>query len=156
MNTFQRHVTEMVLSMLIPMGVLAVSFNFALPSLGFDLHPGMSSPASLASLVIALLGMTVPMVILMRVRGHAWWQVWEMTAAMFVPLVMVIPVVRFLFSLAGLDMTPSFMLPIAFVAMTGGMLVPMLMRRDVYSGHGHHHGQDSLAKRQVPGDQVTR
>lgn len=137
MNTFQRHVTEMVLSMLVPMGILAICFFLLFPRLGINVRPGVDSPGGLIALAVALLGMTVPMIALMRVRGHSWRHAWEMTGAMFIPLVVIMPVVRLFLPRAGIELPPVFMLPIAFVAMTGGMIVLMLLRRDLYSKHPH-------------------
>jgi len=137
MNAFQRHVTEMVLSMLIPMGILAICFFVVFPWLGINVRPGPDSPSGVIALVVALSGMTVPMMVLMRVRGHSWRHVWEMTAAMFVPLVVIMPVMLLFLPRAGIELTPVIMLPIAFVAMTGGMIVLMLFRRDAYSEHSH-------------------
>ena len=137
MNAFQRHVTEMVMSMLVPMGILAICFFLVFPWLGINVRPGVDSPGGLIALAVALLGMTVPMIVLMRVRGHSWRHVWEMTGAMFVPIVFIMPVVRILLPSIGITITPGFMLPVAFVAMTAGMIVLMLFRRDVYSKHPH-------------------
>ena len=137
MNAFQRHMTEMVLSMLIPMSILAIGFNLVLPWLGINVRPGVASPGGLIALAVALLGMTVPMIALMRVRGHSWRHVWEMTGAMFAPFVVIMPVVRIFFPRVGIEITPGFLLPLAFVAMTAGMIVLMLFRRDLYSKHPH-------------------
>lgn len=137
MNAFQRHVTEMVMSMLVPMGILAICFFLVFPWLGINVRPGVDSPSGLIALVVALLGMTVPMMVLMRMRCHSWRHVWEMTGAMFVPIVFIMPVVRILLPGIGITITPGFMLPLAFVAMTAGMIVLMLLRRDIYSKHPH-------------------
>lgn len=137
MNSFQSHMTEMVLSMLIPMGILAICFFVVFPWLGINVRPGLDSPSGVIALVVALSGMTVPMMVLMRVRGHSWHHVWEMNAAMFVPLVVIMPVIRILLPNAGIELPAFIMLPIAFVAMTGGMIVLMLVRRDTYSEHSH-------------------
>ena len=137
MNAFQRHVTEMVMSMLVPMGIRAICFFLVFPWLRINVRPGVDSPSGLIALVVALLGMTIPMMALMRMRGHSWRHVWEMTGAMFVPIVFIMPVVRILLPRIGITITSGFMLPLAFVAMTAGMIVLMLLRRDVYSKHPH-------------------
>ncbi|MEK6691697.1 MAG: hypothetical protein AABY78_10500 [Nitrospirota bacterium] len=141
MTAFKRHLIEMVLSMLIPMTLLAVTFQAMLPWLGVNLSPGISSPARIMMIVVAILVMTIPMIVLMRVRGHSWQHVWEMTGAMFAPLVIIMPIVRVVLPRANITLTPALMLPIGFVAMTGGMIVLMYLRKDVYSKHTHkHHG----------------
>jgi len=114
-----------------------VCFFLVLPWIGINVRPGLDSPSGLIALVVALLGMTVPMMVFMRMRGHSWRHVWEMTGAMFVPLVLIMPVVRILLPRIGITIAPGFMIPLAFVAMTAGMIVLMLLRQDVYSKHHH-------------------
>jgi len=144
MNAFRRHMLEMVLSMVIPMTVLAALFFVVLPGVGLgDLRPGSGSAWSFLFLPVAVLGMTLPMVWFMRRRGHAWRDVREMTLAMFVPLVLLVPLVRVVLPRAGVELAPAVMLPLAFAAMTFPMILVMLWRRDrydhaVHTGSGQH------------------
>jgi hypothetical protein len=127
---FVRHYLEMVVAMFAGMVVLGIPLEAGLHAIGSstsDLHH--SAPA------VVLLGMaatmTVPMVALMRLRGHAWRPCWEMSASMFLPTFAAIALMGSGLIGFGLAMT------LEHVVMLPAMLVAMLLRPEEYSGHGH-------------------
>ena len=125
-----RHYFEMVLAMAAGMMVYAMLFRGQLfaRDLGYEL------------LMAAF--MTVPMVALMRFRGHTWRQTAEMTGAMLAPWALVLAVANYLPGASNQAVKWS-----SHGAMLLGMLALMLYRRADYahaSGHpsrttaGHH------------------
>src|SRR3954451_18576578 len=83
------------------------------------------------SLVAMATIMTVPMVALMRWRGHSWRPCWEMTASMYLPTLLAIGLMG-----AG---ALSYMAAMGFehVVMLPAMLVAMLLRPAEYTCHAH-------------------
>jgi hypothetical protein len=77
------------------------------------------------------LTMTIPMVALMRYRGHAWRPCWEMSASMILPAVAAIGLLWAEVGSVGVLMT------LEHVAMLPAMLVAMLLRPEEYRGHCH-------------------
>lgn len=131
--SFARHVLEMVLSMAIPMVVLAGTFWIALPAAGLEgFRPGAGTAAGVLAVAAAVALMTTPMIALMRRRGHPWREAGEMTLAMFAPLVLLAPLLRIALPRWGIAVGPSVMVPVALVAMTLPMVLLMLWRRDRY------------------------
>jgi transcriptional regulator GlxA family with amidase domain len=84
-------------------------------------------PAEVQPIGMALF-MAWPMVVWMRIRGHAWRHGFEMAAAMLVPWVALAAAARLIPSLA----------PLSELAMYAGMLVYMLFRREHYLGGAAH------------------
>lgn len=78
-----RHFFEMVLAMVVGMAVLGAVIRMSSAALGhpdfFLDHPGLRAP-------LMTLNMTAGMALWMRHRGHGWVPIGEMSAAMFVPL----------------------------------------------------------------------
>lgn len=77
-----RHGVEMVLAMAVGMVVLGTGRALAGLDPGFAEHPG-------GSYALMATDMAVPMAAWMRIRGHAWTPTVEMSAAMYVPVVLV-------------------------------------------------------------------
>jgi hypothetical protein len=126
MNTptrrFVRHYVEMVVAMFLGMVVLGEPAMVALGGAGVS-----SAELTADAPALLLLGMgvtmTAPMVAWMRYRGHGWAPSNEMAASMLIPNA----------GAVGL-------LAVEHVVMLSAMLVAMLLRREEYAGHTHHHG----------------
>jgi flagellar biosynthetic protein FliP len=130
---FLRHYLEMVAAMVAGMVVLGLPAEQGLRLIGSSTD-ALSDSAPWASLLGMATIMTIPMVALMRWRGHAWRPVWEMSASMYVPTFLAIVLVE-----AGvLDYMPGMMLE--HVVMLPAMLVAMLLRPDEYAHHDHGAG----------------
>ena len=93
--------------------------------------PGYSNPLVEYGFMGA--SMSGAMVAWMRLRGHAWWDGLEMTAAMLVPMFAV--VIPFGWGTAGGTSSQSghTLMMLAHVAMVGGMVALMFYRRDRYT-----------------------
>ena len=131
---FVLHYVEMVAVMFIGMFALGKPADLLFSALGASTssqHPAMM----LFSMGVT---MTVPMVAWMRFRGHAWRPTNEMAASMLIPTFAAIALAA-----AGV-MRGGPLMGIEHVAMLGGMLIAMLLRRDEYSG-GHAHGATQQA-----------
>lgn len=122
---FIRHYLEMVAAMMVGMVVLGVSADAV-----YDV-----SDRSPLLLVEMALTMTIPMVAWMRFRGHAWQRCHEMAASMLLPLFGTLA----LFG-SGLVTSIDALLGLEHMVMFPSMLAVMLLRRDEYAGHRHHHG----------------
>jgi flagellar biosynthetic protein FliP len=129
---FIRHYLEMIAAMIAGMVVIGIPAEAALHLIG-------SSSAALQddAPAIALLGMatmmTIPMVALMRYRGHAWRPCWEMSASMFLPTFGVIAALA-----TGISDDFMGLMMIEHAAMLPAMLLAMLLRYDEYAGCGAH------------------
>ena len=128
---FIRHYLEMIAAMIAGMVVIGIPAEGALRLIG-------SSSADLQdhAPAIALLGMatmmTIPMVALMRYRGHAWRPCWEMSASMFIPTFGVIAALA-----TGISDDFMGLMTIEHAAMLPAMLIAMLLRYDDYAACGH-------------------
>jgi hypothetical protein len=137
MNTptrhFIRHYVEMVVAMFLGMVVLGEPALLALGAAGVT-----SAELEAHAPALMLLGMgvtmTVPMVAWMRYRGHGWRPSNEMAASMLIPTVGAIGLLW-----VGLVTEIGTLLALEHAVMLPAMLVAMLLRRDEYSGHMHHH-----------------
>jgi hypothetical protein len=121
---FLRHYLEMVVAMFVGMGVLggAVRGILALAGSEFpDQYP------ELTSLEMALT-MSIGMVLWMRYRGHGWTSTLEMAGVMFVPLIVLFPLL-WLGVISG-----DSLLAVEHMAMLPLMYLVMLRRRDEYGG----------------------
>jgi flagellar biosynthetic protein FliP len=114
---FALHYVEMVLAMLVGMFALAPLWSLA--------WPGLSDLPAVDALVMAT-NMTVGMAAWMRVRRHSWPRIAEMSAAMYLPfLVLLVPYAFGAVSAHGLMMG-------GHVLMMPAMLAAMLWRLDEY------------------------
>jgi hypothetical protein len=122
---FTRHLLEMIAAMMVGMMI----FGAAVAALGEP--PGYSNPFVEYGFMGA--SMSVSMVAWMRLRGHAWSDGLEMTAAMLVPMSAV--VIPFGLGAAGEASGHSghALMMLAHVAMIGGMVALMIYRRDRYT-----------------------
>jgi hypothetical protein len=119
---FAGHFAEMVIAMIA--GMVALGPLWSLASPGLESYPA-------ASAMVMATDMTIGMVLWMRIRRHAWRPVVEMSAAMYLPfLLLLVPYWLGMVS-GGVVMMGGHSLMIPF------MLGAMLMRRREYSG-GHH------------------
>ncbi len=121
-TAFARHYLEMVAAMLLGMAALGIS------ALVVDL-PDRTG----VELVEMAVWMTVPMVLWMRRRGHAWRECTEMSAAMAVPTALALVAL-----VTGTVTDGHALLMFEHTAMFPAMLAVMLLRRDVYREHAHH------------------
>jgi hypothetical protein len=124
---FLRHAVEMTIAMLIGMVVLGMAFrqlHLALFGTGFD--DAWHEHTELAAFAMAF-NMTLPMVLLMRYRGHSWERGGEMAAAMFLPA---LPLLVLLW--LGL-VSAHWVLPLQMALMLPSMVAAMLYRVDEYS-----------------------
>jgi hypothetical protein len=126
---FYKHMTEMVLSMVIPFGVFFAVMRLVLPSMGF-------SP-SFFLFPVALVVMFVPMTAWMMFRHHPWRDIAEMNGSMVAGMLVLLPIARFafpsLFAVSGFGS----MFPLMLVAMRVPMIFVMYARREHYTHHGH-------------------
>ncbi len=130
MDMFYRHMTEMVLSMVIPFGIFFAVVRVILPSIGF-------SPQFFFLFPVALVVMFVPMTAWMLFRRHSWRDIAEMNGSMVAGMLVLMPVARFAFpSLFGVSGFGQ-MFPLMLVAMTVPMILLMYARREHYAHHGH-------------------
>jgi flagellar biosynthetic protein FliP len=122
-----RHFFEMVLAMVVGMVVLGMVTRMICAALGnsefFVDHPGLRAP-------LMTLNMTVAMALWMRHRGHGWGATAEMSAAMFVPLAVLIGPF-----LVG-AISGNVLLGAMHLLMIPAMVIAMLHRRDEYA-HDH-------------------
>src|SRR5215471_3461082 len=120
---FVQHLVEMVIAMFAGMLALGTVIN-ALPG-GSDLF----HPPVLSALVMAT-NMTIGMSVWMRFRRHSWRSIAEMSAAMYIPFII-------LFVPFGAGLISGHMVMIGgHVLMLPAMVAAMLLRREEYtSGH---------------------
>ncbi len=132
---FIRHYVEMVVAMFAGMVVLGVPAEAALQLLGSSTDALHDSAPAVVLLGMATM-MTVPMVALMRWRGHGWRPSAEMSASMYLPTLLAIGLMEAGAIGFGTAMT------LEHVVMLPAMLVAMLLRPDEYA---HHHRGDQEA-----------
>jgi flagellar biosynthetic protein FliP len=119
---FLRHLGEMIVAMMLGMAVLGMVSQVSLTAIGLDYDGSPLEWPAVSALVMAL-NMSVPMVWWMRHRGHNWSYATEMAAAMFVPVLALIP-------LLGLGIISGDTLSgIQHAVMIPSMLVVMFRRR---------------------------
>jgi hypothetical protein len=122
-----RHFFEMVLAMVVGMAVLGALIRMICAALGqsdfFLDHPGLRAP-------LMTLNMTVGMALWMRHRGHGWAAIGEMSAAMYVPLAVLIGPFW-----AG-ALSGEALVAAMHVLMLPAMVIAMLHRREDYA-HDH-------------------
>lgn len=121
---FARHYVEMILAMLAGMVVLGAALRGVLALA--DVEYGMARHPELVTLEMALT-MSAGMAFWMRRRGHDWPGIGEMCGAMFVPALVLVP-------LLALDVVaPDAAMAWEHLAMLPLMFVVMLRRRAEYS-----------------------
>ena len=118
-----RHLGEMTLAMMIGMGLLegTVEKALAVASAG-------ALPDDELTIAAMALSMTIPMAAWMRYRGHGWTPTAEMSAAMIVPAIALVVVLR-LGAISG-----DAALAVQHVIMLPSMIAAMLYRRCEYLG----------------------
>ncbi|HEU4529031.1 MAG TPA: hypothetical protein VFT80_14020 [Actinomycetota bacterium] len=115
MGRFLCHTFGMTVAMMLGMVVLATTFTW------YD-------QTELAALTMAS-GMTLPMLALMRYRGHTWRRCCEMATAMLVPTLALLALF-WLGALAG-----HLVVPLQMLLMLPAMMAVMLYRADQYTDH---------------------
>jgi hypothetical protein len=128
-RAFWRHVLEMTVAMILGMCILGAAFtgiHLALFGEGFD--NAWHEHTELAVFGMTF-NMTLPMVALMRFRGHDWERCGEMAAAMFgLAFAMLV-----LFWLGVIS--DDVVLPLEMALMVPVMVIVMAYRFDEYAGH---------------------
>jgi hypothetical protein len=128
---FIRHYLEMIAAMIAGMVVIGIPAEGALHLIGSSSSNLQDDAPAVALLGMATM-MTIPMVALMRHRGHAWRPCWEMSASMFIPTFGVVAALA-----TGMGDHFMDLMMIEHAAMLPAMLVAMLLRYDEYAGCGH-------------------
>ncbi|WP_211254441.1 hypothetical protein [Knoellia sinensis] len=133
-SRFWWHYLEMVVAMLIGMGVFWPVWVGLFAAIG---RPDLLDRGDVAAVQMAL-NMTAGMAIWMKIRGHRWQDIVEMSIAMSAPFfVLLVP------HWLGLLSAGALMLA-AHTLMFVTMLLAMWWRKDVYTAdhashaHGHH------------------
>jgi hypothetical protein len=121
---FFRHYLEMIVAMFVGMAVLGGALQGILALAGWEFP---SQFPELTSLAMAL-EMSIGMVVWMRYRGHSWVSTLEMAGAMFVPAIVLFPLLWLGF------ISGDSLLAIEHVAMLPLMYLVMLLRRSEYGG----------------------
>jgi hypothetical protein len=127
---FLRHLGEMTLAMFVGMFAFGLSLGVIAGVAGSSFE---SLRVSQPELFMFGMGsaMSVTMVAWMRRRRHTWQEGWEMTAAMFVPVLAVLAC----YWAGAIAADP--VCPLACVLMIPAMAAAMVFRLDVYTTHGH-------------------
>lgn len=125
---FGRHYLEMLVVMLLGMAILGPLASVALDPVGWRT---VRAVPELDALVMATT-MTVPMTAWMRYRRHGWAATGVMAAAMYLPFVVLFPLLWL-----GV-LAPTGMLAGGHLLMLPAMAVAMLLHRDEYLGHPVH------------------
>lgn len=135
---FARHYVEMIIAMFAGMLVLGLPAEGVLHGVGSSTGELEREAPAVMLLGMAVV-MTVPMVWWMRRRGHMWRPSAEMAASMFLPTFGVIA----LMGAGVIDFWTA--MGIEHAVMLPSMLIAMLLRRDEYTGHGHHTAHPQFA-----------
>lgn len=125
---FTRHYLEMVVAMVLGMVVLDPVWRLGLWLGGAD---DLLDNHTTGSVIMAT-NMCIGMGAWMRHRGHTWHPILEMSAAMYVPFVVLMPLLW-----TGAMSGAQYMVG-GHGLMLLTMLAAMLWRRNEYSGHHHH------------------
>ncbi len=126
---FIRHLLEMLMAMFVGMAVGGVLALWAAKMIGYS-DPLRQIP-EVSALVMAF-NMAAPMAAWMRYRGMQWGPISEMSGVMFLEVILLICV-------AWLGLFPESRLVLwQHVLMIPAMIVPMLYRRDLYTGQVGH------------------
>jgi hypothetical protein len=128
-RVFVRHYLEMVVAMFAGMFVLGGAIVGVLELATVDVSSWETTAPAVLLLGMAFT-MSAGMVAWMRYRGHGWAPCAEMTAAMFVPSLVVVGLLA-----GGVRTDFDALLEIQHVAMFPSMLVAMLLRHREYTDH---------------------
>jgi YHS domain-containing protein len=132
---YTRHLLEMLAAMFAGMILLGIGIAVLGSPPGSDTLLGEYGYMAVA--------MSLPMVVWMRRMGHPWWDCWEMTAWMVVPMfALVLPVAL---GLSAPGLTVHSLMLLSHVAMIGGMAALMLYRWDTYALGAHCHSPASAS-----------
>jgi len=123
---FIRHYIEMVLAMAVGMFALMPLWTYALQAAGAPHLLDHAEPMALSMATDMAIGMGA----WMAFRRHGWRDIAEMTAAMYLPFVILFPA-----TLAG-AMSSGAMMVAGHTLMLAAMLAVMLRRRDHYGYRG--------------------
>jgi hypothetical protein len=123
---FLRHLGEMAMAMFVGMFAFGLALGLIAGVAGSSLESVRVSQPELFMLGMGS-AMSVTMIAWMRHRRHSWRQGWEMTAAMFVPVLGVLACYW-----AG-AITADPVCPLSCVLMIPAMAAAMLFRLDVYT-----------------------
>jgi hypothetical protein len=129
--TFLRHLGEMTLAMFVGMFAFGLALGVSAGAAGSSLESVRVSQPELFMLGMGS-AMSVTMVAWMRHRRHSWRQGWEMTAAMFVPVLGVLAC----YWAGAISADP--VCPLSCVLMIPAMAAAMLFRLDVYTTRHAH------------------
>lgn len=129
--TFLRHLGGMTLAMFVGMFAFGLGLGVIASLAGSSLESVRVSQPELFMLGMGS-AMSVTMVAWMRHRRHSWRQGWEMTAAMFVPVLGVLAC----YWLGAISADP--VCPLSCVLMIPAMAGAMLFRPDVYTTRHAH------------------
>jgi hypothetical protein len=127
---FLRHLGEMTLAMFVGMFAFGLALGVIAGIAGSSLESVRVSQPELFMLGMGS-AMSVTMVAWMRHRRHTRQQAWEMTAAMFVPVLGVLAC----YWTGAITAEP--VCPLSCVLMIPAMAAAMFVRRDVYTTHRH-------------------
>jgi hypothetical protein len=122
---FVRHFLEMTLAMMVGMVVLGLPVRILAPDLAYP--NGLSGPFPELSLSLMTVEMVLPMALWMRFRGHRRQLITEMSAAVLLPTLLLVPL-----CLAHLIQVPV-LRNLSGVGMFVAMLAAMLYRRAEYT-----------------------
>jgi hypothetical protein len=135
---FIRHGLEMCAAMCIGLAVLDVAYVWAAGQLGYT-NPFVRFPE--LSAVVVTFNMSAPMAAWMWFRGMDWRSIGEMTAAMVAEAILLLGA-YWLGVLVNAEVNGTSTLFVwQHLLMMPAMLVPMLLRLDMYTGGMHHHAQ---------------
>ena len=127
LKMFSRHAVEMTVAMLLGMAVLGLAFRaFHLAVFGTGFDDAWHEHTALAVFAMTF-NMTLPMVGVMRYRGHGWGRCGEMAAAMFALAVALLV----LFWLGVFS--ASVVLPLEMALMLPTMIAVMALRFEEYA-----------------------
>ena len=125
-----RHFVEMVLAMMVGMAVLGAVVRVICAALGqsgfFIDHPGLRAP-------LMAMNMSIGMAVWMWHRGHGWAPIAEMSAAMFVPVAVLIGPFW-----AGV-VSGDKLLVAMHLLMVPAMVIAVRHRREEYAHDQHQH-----------------
>jgi hypothetical protein len=143
MGRFLWHLAEMVLAMMIGMALYGAVRALLNPTAFADVLR-----EHLDVRYLAMAGfMAVPMVVLMRYRGHGWARTMEMVGAMVMPVAAACLLWRFGVGAVVPALSTEALGTSSHIAMYAGMLLAMLYRFGDYAHAGKHvhHGQSMPA-----------
>ena len=130
-EAWSRHLFEMVVAMYV--GMLVYHMLVALPLTGLGLGSFVGGDLGYTWMTLS---MVVPMVVLMRLRGHTWRMANEMSLGMVAPIVVCFALVRL--GIPALVpflnwLTPTSVYAVAHYGMLLGMIAVMVYRRGMYA-----------------------